>query len=204
MTHSFTRALTRRHFIGSGVALGAVSAFGSPAHAISQSAATAHVDGLVAEVNAVIASGQSEAQMLTRFEGIFDRYADVPTIAGYVLGVERRNASAAQLSAFTASYKTYVARKYGRRFREFIGGAIEVRGARDLPRGVEVQTVAVLVGQSPFEVDFHVEDSRGRPLFFNIVIEGINMLLSERAEVLAMLDARGGDLNRLIAELPQT
>lgn len=202
MTHSFTR----RHFIGTGLALGAGigTTLATPALAITQSAARSHVDGLVAEVNAVIASGASEAQMLQQFEGIFDRYADVPTIAGYVLGVERRNASQSQLTAFTLAYKTYVARKYGRRFREFIGGAIEVRGVRDLPRGVEVQTMAVLVGQSPFEVDFHVEDNRGRPLFFNIVIEGINMLLSERAEVLAMLDARGGDLDRLIAELPQT
>ncbi|SMY08398.1 MlaC/ttg2D family ABC transporter substrate-binding protein [Flavimaricola marinus] len=202
MTHSFTR----RHFMGTGLALGASlgTTLGTPALAITQSAARSHVDGLVAEVNAVISSGASEAQMLRRFEQIFDRYADVPTIAAYVLGVERRNATPAQLTAFTNAYKTYVARKYGRRFREFIGGQIEVRGVRDLPRGVEVQTMAVLVGQSPFEVDFHVEDSRGRPLFFNIVIEGINMLLSERAEVLAMLDARGGDLNRLIAELPQT
>jgi len=198
MTHSFTR----RQFIGTGLALGAT--LGTPALAITQAAARAHVDGLVAEVNAVIASGASEAQMLRQFEQIFDEYADVPTIAGYVLGVERRNASPVQLAAFTEAYKTYVARKYGRRFREFIGGAIEVRGTRDLPRGVEVQTMAVLVGQSPFEVDFHVEDNRGRPLFFNIVIEGINMLLSERAEILAMLDARGGDLDQLIADLPQT
>lgn len=201
MTHSFSR----RNFISTGLALGATlgTSLATPALAISQSSALAHVDGLVAEVNAVIASGNSEAQMLRQFEGIFDRYADVPTIAGYVLGVERRNASAAQLAAFTQSYKTYISRKYGRRFREFIGGEIQVGGVRDLPRGVEVQTTAVLVGQAPFSVDFHVEDNRGRPLFFNIVIEGINMLLSERAEMLARLDARGGDLNRLIAELPQ-
>lgn len=190
--------LTRRTFIASTAALAA-----TPAFAVSQSAARSLVDGLVAEVNGVIASGASESAMLNQFENIFDRYADVATIARYVLGVEARNASAGQLSSWTNAYKTYVARKYGRRFREFIGGQIVVQSARDLPRGVEVRTTAVLQGQSPFQVDFHVEDSRGRPLFFNIVIEGINMLLSERTEVLAQLDARGGDLDRLIRELPQ-
>lgn len=198
-----TQSASRRRFLGTGLAFGLGAVLAGPAAAITQSAAEAHVDGLVAEVNAVIASGASEEQMLREFEGIFDRYADVPTIAGYVLGVERRNATPQQLAAFTAAYKTYVARKYGRRFREFIGGEIQVQGARDLPRGVEVRTLAVLRGQAPFQVDFHVEDNRGRPLFFNIVIEGINMLLSERAEILAMLDARGGDLDRLIADLPR-
>lgn len=194
----------RRSFLGQGLALGGAAMIGTPVWAVTEADALRHVQGLVDEVNAVIASGQSEAQMLLRFETIFDRYADVPTIAGYVLGVERRSASPAQLTAFTQAYKTYIARKYGRRFREFIGGEVQVTGTRALPRGVEVTAIAVLRGRAPFQVDFHVEDSRGRPLFFNIIIEGINMLLSERAEILALLDSKGGDLNRLIAELPQT
>lgn len=195
---------SRRSFLSQGLALGGAAMIGTPVWAVTEADALRHVQGLVDEVNAVIASGQSEAQMLLRFETIFDSYADVPTIAGYVLGVERRSASPAQLTAFTQAYKTYIARKYGRRFREFIGGEVQVTGTRALPRGVEVTAIAVLRGRAPFQVDFHVEDSRGRPLFFNIIIEGINMLLSERAEILALLDSKGGDLNRLIAELPQT
>lgn len=195
--------MTRRHFIGTGAAAAGALALPLPARAITREAATGLVNQLVAEVNAVIASGANEATILAQFEVLFRRYADVPTIAGYVLGVERRNASAAQLTAWTQAYTTYVARKYGRRFREFEGGAIVVGEARDLPRGVEVQSTAVLQSRAPFRVDWHVEDSTGQPLFFNIVIEGINMLLSERTEILAQLDARGGDLDRLIAELPQ-
>jgi phospholipid transport system substrate-binding protein len=50
-------------------------------------------------------------------------------------------------------------------------------------------------------VDFHVSDASGKALFFNIIIEGIDMLLSERTEFGAMLDQRRGDLDRLIADL---
>ena len=195
-------ALLCRRTVVFGLA-GAAAVAAAPSHAISAGQARALVDRLVDDVNAVIASGASEAQMLRQFETIFDRYADVPTIARYVLGTDWRAASASQRGAFTQAYKTYVSRKYGRRFREFIGGYIEVVTERPLPRGVEVETRAVLRGQSPFRVDFHVEDSTGRPLFFNLVIEGVNMLLSERAEMQAQLDVRRGDLNRLIAELPR-
>ena len=59
----------------------------------------------------------------------------------------------------------------------------------------------VFVNEAPFRVDFWVSEATGSPKFFNIIIEGVNMLLSERTEVQAMLDQRGGDLDRLIADL---
>ncbi|MGZ9809563.1 MlaC/ttg2D family ABC transporter substrate-binding protein [Pseudoroseicyclus sp. H15] len=193
--------ITRRQLLTSATAAAAATALPLPALAVSQQSAMQLVSQLVAEVNAVISSGREESAMLAEFQTIFLRHADVPTIAAYVLGPARRSASAAQMQAFMQAYSGYVARKYGGRFREFIGSEIEVVTARDLPRGVEVETRALLRGQSPFRVDFHVEDSTGQPLFFNLIIEGVNMLLSERQEVLSMLDQRGGNLDQLIADL---
>jgi phospholipid transport system substrate-binding protein len=191
--------LSRRSLLGS-AALAAL-AVATPALAVGRDQARALVDALVGDVNAVIASGESEAAMLQRFETIFDRYADVPTIARYALGSDARAVSSGQLSTFTAAFKTYIAHKYGRRFREFIGGQIQVVEARDIPNGVEVETTAILQGQSPFRVDFHVGDQTGEILFFNIIIEGVNMLLAERSEIQAMLDARGRNIDQLSADL---
>jgi phospholipid transport system substrate-binding protein len=195
-------SLTRRALLGHATAA-AMVAMAPAAFAVGLSEAQGLVDLLVRDVNAVIASGASEEAMLQQFEQIFDRYADVPTIARYSLGNEARSASRDQLARYTAAFRTYIARKYGRRFREFIGGQIQVIEARTVPNGVEVETTAILQGQSPFRVDFWVSDGSGSTKFFNIIIEGINMLLSERTEILAMLDQRGGDIDRLIADLPQ-
>jgi phospholipid transport system substrate-binding protein len=198
-----THKLSRRAALAHAVAAVALVAGAPAAFAVGLSEAEALVDRLVADVNAVIASGQSEGAMLNSFEQIFETYADVPTIARYSLGNDARSASAAQLAAYTDAFATYISRKYGRRFREFIGGQIEVVAARNVPNGVEVETTAILVGESPFRVDFWVSDASGRTTFFNIIIEGVNMLLSERTEIQAMLDQRGGDIDRLIADLPQ-
>lgn len=195
-----TMPLSRRAFFLASAAAAAVAAL--PAQALTLDQARAHVEALVAEVNRVIASGESEAAMIQEFAAIFDRFADVPTIARYALGSDARAASAGQLDAFTAAFRVYIARKYGRRFREFIGGRIELVEAREVPNGIEVETTAILQGQAPFRVDWHVSDRSGRVAFFNIIIEGVNMLLSERTEVQAMLDQRGRDLDRLIADLP--
>lgn len=192
--------LSRRAFVGAGFA--AAAAFGAlPARALDVDQARALIDKVVAEVNGVINSGKSEAQMYPAFEQLFVRYADVPTIARSALGVAARSASPAQMKAFTKAFQGYISRKYGRRFREFIGGKIEVKDARPLKSYYEVISTAYLKGESPFEVRWHVSDKAGKNLFFNIIIEGVNMLASERTEIGAMLDKRKGDVDALIADL---
>jgi phospholipid transport system substrate-binding protein len=193
--------LTRRSFVlamASGLVLAGLP---RAASALTVDQARSLVDKTVADINAIISSGKSESAMLRSFEQLFARYADVPTIARSALGPAARSASKAQLSAFTKAFQGYISRKYGRRFREFIGGRIEVTDAREVKSFVEVISTAYMQGEAPFEVRWHVSDKAGKSLFFNIIIEGVNMLASERTEIGALLDQRGGDLDRLIADM---
>ena len=183
-------------------AVAAASAvFPHAALALSTAQATTLVDALVGDINKVIGSGKSEAAMISDFETIFDTYADVPIIARTALGSDWRRATDSQRARFVTAFRSYVASKYGRRFREFIGGRIEVREAATVPNGVEVRAMAVLQGQSPFEVSFVISDGSGRPKFINLFIEGINMITSERTEIGSMLDRRRGDIDGLITDL---
>jgi len=193
--------VTRRGFGAGLVACGAIALLPAPAFAITKDSARALVEKAVAAVNDIISSGKSENAMFGDFERLFTRYADVPTIARSSLGAAARGATPAQLSAFTKAYQGYVSRKYGRRFREFIGGRIEVTDARAVKSYYEVVSVAYLQGESPFDLRWHVSDKSGKDLFFNIIIEGINMLSSERTEIGALLDRRGGDIDKLIADM---
>lgn len=159
------------------------------------------IDRLVGDINRVINSGMSEQQMYGEFKKIFVKYADVPIIARSALGIPARSASAAQMQAFTAAFLDYISRKYGKRFREFIGGELKVEDARPIKSFYEVKTTAFLKGEAPFDVTFLVSNKSGRNLFFNMYIEGVNMLASERTEIGAMLDRRGGDLDQMIQDL---
>lgn len=195
------QTLSRRGvLIGSAAALAlAVAPF--RAQALTVEGARSLVDKTVGDINGIINSGKSEGAMYRDFEKLFVRYADVPTIARSALGPAARQASNAQMSGFTKAFQGYISRKYGRRFREFIGGRIEVIDARPVKSYFEVISTAYLQGESPFEVRWHVSDKAGKSLFFNIIIEGVNMLASERTEIGALLDQRGGDLDRLIADM---
>lgn len=194
--------LSRRMLMAGAAAMGAASLLpAGPAAAFDVDSARALIGRAVAEVNTIINSGTSEAAMLRDFEGLFVRYADVPAIARSALGPAARSASQADLAAFTRSFQGYISRKYGRRFREFIGGQIEVTGARPIKNYFEVSSIARLRGQAPFDLRWHVTERGGRQLFFNIIIEGVNMLAAERTEIGAMLDRRRGSIAALVADL---
>ncbi len=196
-----TSNVTRRSLITTGAAALALCAAPLPALALTEARARALVDQVVSDINSVIATGRPLSQMISDFERIFSRYADVDIIARSALGADASRASAAQLRAFTETFRGYVARKYGKRFNEFIGGRIEVQGVREVKSWHEVKSLVYLRGESPFEVSFLVSDRSGKDLFFDMIIEGISLRLSERTEIGAMLDNRNGDIDALIADL---
>lgn len=196
--------LTRRSALVLGAASALAAAMPRRALALDVDTARALIDKVLAEINGVINSGMAETQMYAAFEKIFARYADQTYIALSALGPAGKQASAAQKKAFVAAFSRYLSVKYGKRFRELIGGKIEVEDARPLKNFFEVISTAKLKGEAPFEVRWQVFDKNGQIKFFNIIIEGVNMLAAERTEIGAMLDKQGGSIDKLIAALEAT
>lgn len=196
-----TRRCNRRTVLGLGVAGLAAAAVPGSALALSDAQAKALIQRAVNDVNAAIASGKTGPTLYAMFERIFSKYADVNVIARSALGIAARSASAAQMTAFTRAFQGYLSRKYGKRFREFQGAVFQIQGARPVKSFYEVKTTAILPGQAPFEVLWQVSDRSGSDKFFNLIVEGVNMLASERAEIGAMLDRRRGNIDLLIQDL---
>ena len=190
--------LNRRIFLG---AVSAYFALGQAGFAMTAGHAERLVTKVVSEINKVIASGKSDTAMIHDFERIFNAYSDVDTMARYALGRDGKKASREEVKRFTRVFKSYIAKKYGSRFREFIGGKIEVKSSRKVKKFFEVKTNAVLKNQGDFEVIFLVSNRSGSPLFFNVFVEGLNLLLTERSEIGAILDKNKGSMDALIRDL---
>ncbi len=171
------------------------------AYAIDAARAERLINALLQDINDVVFSSTSEASKTAEFEDIFRRYGDVSYIAAYVMGVEARQATKAQRAAFSAAYQSYVAKKYGKRFRDFTDGRLEVKEVRSVKRWYEVDTLANMPNRPPLEITFFVSDRTGEDLFFNMFVGGINLLLNERAEIGALLDKNRGDIDAVIREI---
>ena len=94
--------------------------------------------------------------------------------------------------AQTDAFQGYIARKYGRRFREFIGGRLEVKGVRKVKNWFEVETTAFLRGEAPFAVTFHVSNRVGRAGEHKPALQSpmypVRRLLYEKNIVLSYID----------------
>ncbi len=194
--------LSRRAFLCGVAAMAGLALLPRPVAADALSKAQALVTTISADLTRLVNSGRSEAQLYGDFEGILSRYGDMPAVAAATLGPAWRGASNGQKQAYVAAFQSYLARKYGRQFREYKNASIDVTGARDAGKaGVLVQTTVVRPGQSNIAVDWQISDRSGSPRAVNLIIEGVSMLANERAEIGAMLDAQGGSIDRLTAEL---
>jgi phospholipid transport system substrate-binding protein len=189
--------ITRRSLLS----LAGAAVLAGPAAAMTEAEASRLIGEVTGEITRIINSGQSEARMFAAFEQVFLRYSDIDTIARFTLGPPARSASSADMRAYTQAFAGYLSRKYGRRFREFIGGTVTVTGTRPSQNGVDVTAVANLRGEAPFEVTFRVSARSGRPLFYDLMIEGISLLKAEQTEIGALLDRNRGSIAGLVGAL---
>lgn len=170
-----------------------------PAFALTEDQAKTFVQQMAADIEKTVNSGKSDSAMFQAFEQLLDKYADMDVVARFALGPAARSASASEISAYTAAFKSYISRKYGARFREFIGGDISVTGARTDKRAVIVSARATVPSQSAVAVDFHVSNQSNK--VFNVILEGVNLLTTERTEIGALLDQQGGSMSKLTSAL---
>ena len=186
---------TRRQILSGIIAAAALPWLSSGAMAMTTAQASALVEQVADEITRIINAGQSEDATIRDFDRLLGRYADMPTIAQSVLGPPARTASRSQLAAFADALQSYMSRKYGRRFREFIGGTVSVQGAEDTGRYVEVVALVSTPREAPFEVRFRVWDRSGRPLFIDMLIEGVSLVISERSEIGSIMDRNGASID---------
>lgn len=194
--------LSRRALVRGAAGLGLAFAILGPAAAQSTSAAQQLVVTLSAELTKLVNSGQPATQVISSFQTLLTRYADMTAVSASVVGPTWRSASAAQKQAFVPAFTNYFAKRYGRTFAEYKNATIEVQGAQDGGKaGVLVNSVVKRPGQSDIRVGWQVSDRSGSARVVNLIIEGVSALANERAEVGAMLDAQGGNLDKLIAQM---
>lgn len=197
-----TPSLSRRTILAGVSGLALSVALPSIAVGLSQNAAVSFIQKVVADVHVIINSGKPEDQMLVDFDAIFRDYGEVSLIAKTALGAPGRKASKTQLSAYIKAFQGYISRKYGRQFRKFAGAEINVISSRDAgTKGVLVKSLVDRPVKSDFDLEWWVIEINGRPKMFDLIIEGISLISSERTEIGALLESVGGDIGKLTARL---
>lgn len=201
----------RRDFLGRAVLAGitgvAVGLAPGMSHALSEDEAVAHVQTTINEVSELIDSTGDSASKSARLLEIMQQRAAMPQIARFAAGIAWREMNEDQQTRFVEVFGKFISGLYAGRFQEYASSArtseaFEIGRVIDAGRkGMLVKTSIIRTGEAPVEVEWLVSDRPGRVVIADIVIEGVSLLITEREEIGSMLEARGGDVEKLIADL---
>lgn len=137
-----------------------------------------------------------------QFRVMLERNFDMPYIARFAMGRYWRTMDKQQQKQYTALFEDMIVDVYSKRFSEYNGERVTIKSARaDGKYDVLVKTKIESNDSADIFVDWRVRDRKGRLKVIDIMVEGVSMALTQRAEFSSVIQRGGGDVNVLIANL---
>jgi phospholipid transport system substrate-binding protein len=130
-----------------------------------------------------------------------DRF-DIETMSRLVLARRWKDFSPEQREEFVGEFETRLAETYGARITRYEQDRVDILGHRFEPRGdLTVMTRVVGGTADGIEIDYRLRERNGEWRVIDVVIEGVSLVASYRAQFSEIL-ARGGpkELLKLLRE----
>jgi len=189
------------HAAGTGLLL-AVFVIGAPRGAAAQDAA-AFISNLGAQGLWALSPSVPRAQQEARFRQLLESNFDLPEIARFVLGPYVRTMSPATYQQYLPLFRDYLVQVYTIRLSRYADSPFRVTGSRPWGGETVVTSSVWRDGVSPIQIDWHVINRGGRLLVADVVVEGVSMKATQRAEFTSIIQRGGGQAEALIAALRQ-
>ena len=141
---------------------------------------------------------QEERQ--ARFRSMLKDGFDLENVANFLLGPFRRKASEAEIDAFRLEFEDNVVATYAWRFASYDGQAFSVGTVRDGSRGQKIvsSSLSQSDGAPPIVIDWRLTPHGDSWRIFDIVVEGLSMLVTQRDEYSAVIRRNDGKVSALI------
>jgi len=178
------------------------------ANALESEAARAHVEATIEQILQLIKSSRPRAETAKVLREIFEERTAFAQLAQFSSGRYWGQMTSGERARYTESFSKYVAYVYAGYFRKFEGDISDLRavvnilGVKDAgSKGVVVRTEIRPIRQLGISIDWLVSDRSGKIAISDLMVEGISMAITQREMISNMLDARQGNVNKLIADL---
>jgi phospholipid transport system substrate-binding protein len=146
-------------------------------------------------------SGGDRAKLVALIENRVLPYFDFRLMAAQVLGYHWRRADEAQREAFTGAFKQLLTNTYAAVFDRYSNQSVEVLEAQDIGTSgrVTVPTHVKTPGEQDIQVDYRLYRHNGKWQVYDVVVDGISLLINYRSEYSRILQQNS--LDDLIARL---
>ena len=136
------------------------------------------------------------------FEKLFRENVDIPWVGRFVLGRFWRQTNDAQKAKYIKEYETFLVSHYASRFSEYSNGSFKIANSRDDGENEYTITMQLLSGDAgaqPVIVDYRVRAGEKGFKVFDVIVEGVSMITTQRAEFGSVVSDKGIDY--LISQL---
>jgi phospholipid transport system substrate-binding protein len=146
-------------------------------------------------------SGMSPEAKRAEFRRLLNDSFDMNTIGRFSLGTYWRSATPAQQKEYLKLFNTMIVKVYSQRFSEYQGQKFDVRSAR--PEGKDSLVTSFIVPASGPEVrvDWRVRSKNGSYKVVDIIVEGVSMSQTQRADFASVIQRGGGKVDVLLDHL---
>jgi len=195
--------ISRRSFSTAAGALFCIVMFGTePARAAETVEPVAFIEDIGREaISSLTERELSVQERQARFRKIFKRAFDIRTIARFSLGRYWRIASKPEREEYVGLFEDFIVQAYAHRFKDYNGESFEVGKVHQInDRDTLVLSQLRRPQGSPIQVHWRVRGS-GKLRIVDVVVEGISMGITQRAEFASVIRNRGGKVAGLLTAL---
>ncbi len=152
-----------------------------------------------------LGNGSMSAQAKSaEFSRLLNDSFDMSTIGRFALGTYWNQATPAQQQEYQKLFKQMIVKVYSRRFSEYNGQKFEVKSSRQENEKDSVVTSFIVPTDGPqVQVDWRVRNKGGSYKVVDIIVEGVSMSMTQRADFASVIQRGGGKVDVLLDHLRQ-
>lgn len=138
------------------------------------------------------------------FKNLLNESFDMGTIGRFALGTYWKSASPAQQKEYQKLFNDMIVKVYSKRFSDYKGQKFEVKSARKESDKDTVVTSYIVPTDGPqVQVDWRVRNKNGAYRVVDIIVEGVSMSMTQRADFASVIQRGGGNVDVLLTHLRQ-
>ncbi len=144
------------------------------------------------------------AQREDRFREIINEYADFKTVARWVLGRQYwSKASESQQKEYLSLFEDLMVVTYAGRFRDYGGETLDIKTVKPISdeEALVMSSLQRPNADKPVNIDWRVRGGGEKFRIIDIMIEGLSMAQTQRAEFSSFLRNNSGDIGALLKNL---
>lgn len=143
-----------------------------------------YIDTVGKDALAIISSGDAKEKKQAKLESLFEKTVDIPWVGKFALGRYWRTATDEQKKKYIKEYGDFLTSHYAGRFAEFSGGSYTITGATDDGEGEYTVNMQMRAADNkpPVEVAYRVHETNGQLRVFDVIVEGVSMITTQRSE----------------------